>query len=171
MGMGANRRHGGASAPQSGTRKTRTEANGSGRIEASARAGRVGRFSGFSWLNLTAPAALAALAASEDRVPHLPSIQRWRDGDRKQPYDPNVDASRQEMRSFACAQCHDHKLDAVAQRDYYALAGLFMSTRWSVRSVETSDPNVATIDELRRIKADIRSEMAKWENAVRTTKM
>ena len=43
---------------------------------------------------------IAALAASDDRVPHLPSIERWRAGDRKAPYDPNVDASRQEMRSF-----------------------------------------------------------------------
>jgi nitrite reductase (cytochrome c-552) len=46
------------------------------------------------------------LAQSDAPVPHLPSIQRWRESDRKQPYDPNVDASRQEMRSFACAQCH-----------------------------------------------------------------
>jgi nitrite reductase (cytochrome c-552) len=50
--------------------------------------------------------AIAALAAGDDRVPHLPSIERWRDGDRKEPYDPNRDASRQEMRSFVCGQCH-----------------------------------------------------------------
>jgi nitrite reductase (cytochrome c-552) len=49
---------------------------------------------------------IAALAASDDLVPHLPSIQRWRDGDRKRPYDPNIDASRQEMRAFVCGQCH-----------------------------------------------------------------
>jgi nitrite reductase (cytochrome c-552) len=46
------------------------------------------------------------LAASDAPVPHLPSIRRWREGGRKQPYDPNVDATRQEMRSFSCAQCH-----------------------------------------------------------------
>ncbi|MGB7158919.1 MAG: ammonia-forming cytochrome c nitrite reductase subunit c552 [Tepidisphaeraceae bacterium] len=46
------------------------------------------------------------LAQSDAPVPHLPSIQRWREGSRKQLYDPNVDATRQEMRSFACAQCH-----------------------------------------------------------------
>ena len=51
-------------------------------------------------------AGIAALAASEDSVPHLPSIERWRKGDRKVPYDPNIDASRQEMRSFVCGQCH-----------------------------------------------------------------
>jgi nitrite reductase (cytochrome c-552) len=50
--------------------------------------------------------AIAALAASDDRVPHLPSIERWRAGDRDEPYDPNRDASRQEMRAFVCGQCH-----------------------------------------------------------------
>jgi nitrite reductase (cytochrome c-552) len=49
---------------------------------------------------------IAALAASDDRVPHLPSIERWRAGDRAKPYDANVDASRQEMRAFVCGQCH-----------------------------------------------------------------
>lgn len=49
---------------------------------------------------------IAALAGSESAVPHLPSIERWRKGSRQQPYDPNADASRQEMRTFVCAQCH-----------------------------------------------------------------
>ena len=38
--------------------------------------------------------------------------------------------------TIACAQCHEHKLDAVAQRDYYALSGIFMSTRWDVRRAD-----------------------------------
>jgi nitrite reductase (cytochrome c-552) len=49
---------------------------------------------------------IAALAKSDEPTPHLPSIQRWREGNREEPYDPNVDASRQELRSFVCAQCH-----------------------------------------------------------------
>jgi nitrite reductase (cytochrome c-552) len=49
---------------------------------------------------------IAALAASDDPLPHLPSIERWRKGKRDQPYDANTLASRQEMRSFVCAQCH-----------------------------------------------------------------
>ncbi|MDB5319961.1 MAG: nrfA [Phycisphaerales bacterium] len=49
---------------------------------------------------------IRSLAESDDPVPHLPSIERWRQGSRKAPYDPNVDASRQEMRSFVCGQCH-----------------------------------------------------------------
>lgn len=49
---------------------------------------------------------IQALAAGTAAVPHLESIERWRRGNRGAPYDPNVDASRQEMRSFVCGQCH-----------------------------------------------------------------
>jgi nitrite reductase (cytochrome c-552) len=49
---------------------------------------------------------IAALAESDDPLPHLPSVERWRAGNRSRPYDPNVDATRQEMRTFVCAQCH-----------------------------------------------------------------
>jgi nitrite reductase (cytochrome c-552) len=49
---------------------------------------------------------IQALAASDASVPHLKSIERWREGDRKLPYDPNEEASRTEMRSFVCGQCH-----------------------------------------------------------------
>jgi hypothetical protein len=31
--------------------------------------------------------------------------------------------------TVACARCHDHKMDPIAQRDYYALSGIFRSTR------------------------------------------
>ncbi len=31
--------------------------------------------------------------------------------------------------TLGCARCHDHKFDPVSQRDYYALAGIFASTR------------------------------------------
>ncbi|MGE3777714.1 MAG: ammonia-forming cytochrome c nitrite reductase subunit c552 [Pirellulaceae bacterium] len=51
-------------------------------------------------------AGIAALATSDAGVPHLPSIERWRRGNKSKPYDPNRDASRQEMRSFVCGQCH-----------------------------------------------------------------
>ncbi len=60
-------------------------------------------------LRVTKPAfirAIAALASGDAPVPHLPSIEKWRKGGRARPYDPNQDASRQEMRSMACGQCH-----------------------------------------------------------------
>lgn len=46
------------------------------------------------------------LAKSDAPTPHLPSIERWRTGDKSVAYDPNTDATRQEMRSYVCAQCH-----------------------------------------------------------------
>jgi len=49
---------------------------------------------------------IRALAESDTPVPHLPSIQRWRESTRSQPYDPNTDATRGEMRSYVCGQCH-----------------------------------------------------------------
>jgi nitrite reductase (cytochrome c-552) len=49
---------------------------------------------------------IQALAASDAPVPHVESIARWRKGSRATPYDPNADATRQEMRSFVCGQCH-----------------------------------------------------------------
>lgn len=49
---------------------------------------------------------IAVLAQSSDPLPHLPSIERWRTGDKKDPYNPNALATRQEMRSFVCGQCH-----------------------------------------------------------------
>jgi len=50
--------------------------------------------------------AIQALAKSTDPLPHLASIERWRKGDRKTAYDVNKEATRQEMRSFVCGQCH-----------------------------------------------------------------
>jgi nitrite reductase (cytochrome c-552) len=49
---------------------------------------------------------IAVLAESDAPTPHLPSIERWRKGSRKERYDPNKLASRQEMRSMTCGQCH-----------------------------------------------------------------
>ena len=49
---------------------------------------------------------IQALAASDAPVPALPSIRQWREGGRQEPYDANRDATRNEMRSFVCGQCH-----------------------------------------------------------------
>jgi nitrite reductase (cytochrome c-552) len=60
-------------------------------------------------IRVTRPAFLdgvQALAAGDAPVPHLPSIEKWRRSDRTEPYDPNLHATRQEMRSFVCGQCH-----------------------------------------------------------------
>ncbi len=49
---------------------------------------------------------IRSLAESDYPTPHLQSIERWRREKSDRPYDPNIDASRQEMRSLVCAQCH-----------------------------------------------------------------
>ncbi len=49
---------------------------------------------------------IVQLAEAKEAVPFLPSIEKWRQGDRSKPYDVNALATRQEMRTFVCAQCH-----------------------------------------------------------------
>ncbi len=58
--------------------------------------------------------------------------------------------------TVGCARCHDHKLDAVSQRDYYALAGVLMSPRWVTRTLDTPDRNAAALARLRRLKRELR---------------
>ncbi|MBA3699647.1 MAG: DUF1553 domain-containing protein [Planctomycetes bacterium] len=38
--------------------------------------------------------------------------------------------------SVSCARCHDHKFDPITQRDYYALYGIFNSTRYPWPGIE-----------------------------------
>jgi nitrite reductase (cytochrome c-552) len=66
-------------------------------------------------------AGIAALAKGRAQVPHLPSIERWRKSKSKQPYDPNRDATRQEMRSFVCGQCHV---------EYYCASEMTLTFPW-----------------------------------------
>jgi len=61
--------------------------------------------------------------------------------------------------TVACARCHDHKLDAVSQRDYYALASMLMSARWTTRVVDAPGRNDAAIAELKLLRKKIRAEL------------
>jgi len=62
------------------------------------------------------------LAESDAEIPAIPSIERWRKSDRNTPYDANMMASRSEMRSFACAQCHV---------EYYCSSAMPLEFPWS----------------------------------------
>ena len=76
-------------------------------------------------LRVTRPAfivGLQRLAESDAPVPAIPSIDIWRQGSRSQPYDPNLDATRTEMRSFACGQCHV---------EYYCSSAMPLTFPWS----------------------------------------
>ena len=60
-------------------------------------------------LRVTRPAfiqGIRAFAASGATAAQFLSIEKWRAGNRAEPYDPNETASNQEMRSFVCGQCH-----------------------------------------------------------------
>ena len=45
--------------------------------------------------------------------------------------DEQIDTTSQAFLALtmSCARCHDHKFDPISQRDYYAAAGIFLSTR------------------------------------------
>jgi nitrite reductase (cytochrome c-552) len=75
---------------------------------------------------------IRALAASESPVPAIESIAIWRSGSRAAPYDPNADATRNELRSFVCGQCHV---------EYYCGTKLPLTLPWGkglkVENIET----------------------------------
>ena len=87
---------------------------------------------------------IQALAEGEAAVPHLPSIEQWRDSGRQGTYDPNRDASRNEMRSYVCAQCHV---------EYYCASGMPLTFPWGQgMSVENTEAfwNATTFEDGRR---------------------
>ncbi len=65
---------------------------------------------------------IQALAESDAPLPQMPSIERWRKTNRKEAYDPNEFASRTEMRSFVCGQCHV---------EYYCSSAMPLEFPWS----------------------------------------
>ncbi|MCK9522531.1 MAG: ammonia-forming cytochrome c nitrite reductase subunit c552 [Proteobacteria bacterium] len=74
---------------------------------------------------------IAEFANSSQGAPFAPSIEQWRKGNKKRPYDPNRDATRQEMRSFVCAQCHV---------EYYCSSEIPLTFPWGKGlSVESSE--------------------------------
>jgi hypothetical protein len=65
--------------------------------------------------------------------------------------------------TISCARCHDHKLDPIAQTEYYALAGIFMSSRWLTNTVDLPERNSTTFANLRQLKSDLRQQLAdRW---------
>ncbi len=68
--------------------------------------------------------------------------------------------------TVACARCHDHKLDAISQKDYYALAGMFMTPRWTTRPIDSQERNAGRIKELKSLRSQIHHQLKKfWQNA------
>jgi hypothetical protein len=60
--------------------------------------------------------------------------------------------------TVACARCHDHKFDAIAAKDYYALYGVLESSHYAQRSIDPPDKIAPKIEKLKELKKQIRQE-------------
>jgi len=82
-------------------------------------------------------------------------------GVREEMIDNKIDAFSKAFLSMtvACARCHDHKLDAVSQHDYYALAGMFMTPRWTARSIEAPQAHRSAIGKLKSLRSKIAARL------------
>lgn len=61
--------------------------------------------------------------------------------------------------TVSCARCHDHKFDAISQRDYYALFGVFASSRPSAVPINIQKP-------LEERRARLKQHRAKFTAAI-----
>jgi len=59
--------------------------------------------------------------------------------------------------TISCARCHDHKFDAIATKDYYALFGVLASSRYTRADVSDPAPAHKILNELK----DARAALAK----------
>ena len=62
--------------------------------------------------------------------------------------------------TVSCARCHDHKFDAISQKDYYALFGVFKGARPTQRAVDTPEHLNLNRDRLVAIKSELREKLA-----------
>ena len=61
--------------------------------------------------------------------------------------------------TVSCARCHDHKFDAISQRDYYALAGIFESSRPAMVVIDPTELLAKNKTELAALKEKIRAAL------------
>ncbi len=61
--------------------------------------------------------------------------------------------------TVACARCHDHKIDAVSMKDYYAVLGILRSSRPVSHTIDAADANADILRRLQEIKSQIRSHL------------
>ncbi len=61
--------------------------------------------------------------------------------------------------TVSCARCHDHKFDAISQRDYYALAGIFESSRPAMVTIDPPEVLAKNKTELIALKQKIRAAL------------
>ena len=70
--------------------------------------------------------------------------------------------------TISCARCHDHKFDPISQRDYYALYGIFASSRPTQLTIDAPERLRVHRDKLEELKRGIKSGIAHaWEKTAR----
>lgn len=73
--------------------------------------------------------------------------------------------------TLGCARCHDHKFDPIPTRDYYALAGIFRSTKtlegesqqyvstWPPRGLPASEGHIAAVRSYEASKEQLQADI------------
>ena len=69
--------------------------------------------------------------------------------------------------TLGCVRCHDHKFDAIGQQDYYALAGMFRSTKTTFKTRHGIWSNIQRVplpelEEDREIARSHEQKLADW---------
>jgi Protein of unknown function (DUF1553)/Protein of unknown function (DUF1549)/Planctomycete cytochrome C/Concanavalin A-like lectin/glucanases superfamily len=62
--------------------------------------------------------------------------------------------------TVSCARCHDHKFDAIGQRDFYALYGILASSRPAQVMIDSPAKLEETRSKLTALKSQIRAALA-----------
>jgi len=61
--------------------------------------------------------------------------------------------------ALGCARCHDHKFDAISNEDYYAIAGMVMSSSYRQVPFETLEHNRAVAAEAAALQSEQRRRL------------
>ncbi len=68
--------------------------------------------------------------------------------------------------TVSCARCHDHKFDAISQKDYYSFFGTLYGARPTLRAIDSPAVLETNRDALAALKSDIRGLLADaWSTA------
>ena len=68
--------------------------------------------------------------------------------------------------TVSCARCHDHKFDAISQKDYYSFFGTLYGARPTMRAVDSPAVLETNRDALAALKSDLRGLLAEaWSAA------
>lgn len=69
--------------------------------------------------------------------------------------------------TISCARCHDHKVDAISTKDYYALVGILESCSQVVHTLDSPQRIADIVKESQRLKKELREQLGKrWLAAI-----